>query len=63
MFDSDKVTSKANQIIINSKEGINKSKSKTQEELNNVKQRNQKNQSHQQNEQQKVGINSFSPSM
>jgi hypothetical protein len=52
---TDKVTSKANQIITNSKEGINKSKSKTQEELNNVKQRNQKNQSHQQNEQQKVG--------
>jgi hypothetical protein len=39
----DKARGKANQDVVNSKEGINQSKSQTQEELDNVKQRNKKN--------------------
>jgi hypothetical protein len=53
----DKARDKANQDVVNSKEGINQSKSQTQEELDNVKQRNKKNQTHQQKERQKITKN------
>jgi predicted nucleic acid-binding Zn-ribbon protein len=46
--------------VVNSKEGINQSKSQTQEELDNVKQRNKKNQTHQQKERQKITTYNFS---